>query len=128
MKCDAVKKRDLQNGGRRGKLKTLGCCLLPPANEVCEGYVFTGVCLSTGGGSTWVGPPNQVYPLGRYTPRDQVHPLDRYTLDHVHPPWDQVHPQDQVHPPGSSACWEIRATSGRYASYWNAYLFFLCVQ
>ena len=22
----------------------------PPANEVCEGYVFTGVCLSTGGG------------------------------------------------------------------------------
>ena len=25
--------------------------------------------------------------------------------------------------PGSSACWEIRATSGRYASYWNAYLF-----
>ena len=24
--------------------------LLPPANEVCEGYVFTAVCLSTGGG------------------------------------------------------------------------------
>ena len=24
--------------------------LLPPANVVCEGYVFTGVCLSTGGG------------------------------------------------------------------------------
>ena len=23
---------------------------LPPANEVCEGYVFTGVFLSTGGG------------------------------------------------------------------------------
>ena len=23
---------------------------LPPANEVCEGYVFTGVCLSTRGG------------------------------------------------------------------------------
>ena len=23
--------------------------LLPPANEVCEGYVFTRVCLSTGG-------------------------------------------------------------------------------
>ena len=26
-KCDAVKKRDMQNGGRRGKLKTLGCWL-----------------------------------------------------------------------------------------------------
>ena len=23
---------------------------LPSANQVCEGYVFTGVCLSTGGG------------------------------------------------------------------------------
>ena len=23
---------------------------LPPANLVCQGYVFTGVCLSTGGG------------------------------------------------------------------------------
>ena len=26
--------------------------------------------------------------------------------------------------PLHSACWEIRPTSGRYASYWNAYLFF----
>ena len=24
--------------------------LLLPVNEVCEGYIFTGVCLSTGGG------------------------------------------------------------------------------
>ena len=29
--------------------------LLPPANEVCEGFVFTAVCLSTGGGHTWQG-------------------------------------------------------------------------
>ena len=28
---------------------------LPPANEVCEGNVFTGVCLSTGGGHAWLG-------------------------------------------------------------------------
>ena len=27
---------------------------LPPANEVCEGYVFTGVCLSTPGGACMV--------------------------------------------------------------------------
>ena len=28
---------------------------VPPANEVCEGYVFTGACLSTagGGGHAW---------------------------------------------------------------------------
>ena len=57
-------------------------------------------------------------PRTRYTPRDQVHPPGPGT------PPRQVHPPDQVHlPPGSSACWEIRATSGRYASYWNAFLF-----
>ena len=28
---------------------TSATSFLPPANEVCEGYVFTGVCLSTGG-------------------------------------------------------------------------------
>ena len=79
--------------------------LLPPANEVCEGYVFTPVCqsfCSQGGGV-----PRQVQPptsprVG--TPPGQVHPPDRYT-------------------PGSKACWEIRATSGPYASYWNAFLF-----
>ena len=37
-------------------------------------------------------------------------------------------PREHTPPPGAdpplrSACWEIRATSGRYASYWNAYLF-----
>ena len=30
--------------------KFLTAIYLPPANEVCEGYVFTGVCLSTWGG------------------------------------------------------------------------------
>ena len=28
---------------------------LPPANEVCEDYVFTGVCLSTGRGACVAG-------------------------------------------------------------------------
>ena len=55
---------------------------LPPANEVCEGYVFTGVCLSTRGCLThcMLGytpltgtPPGEVHspgqtPPGRYTP------------------------------------------------------------
>ena len=39
---------------------------LPPSNEVCEGYVFTGVCLSTegilslcpGGSPSWRGFPS----------------------------------------------------------------------
>ena len=77
-------------------------------------------------------PPGQVHPLGRYTPK-QVHPLGRYPhpspLGRYTPRLGrytprQVHPPGQVHPlPRSSACWEIRATSGWYASYWNSFLF-----
>ena len=35
--------------------------------------------------------------------------------------WDTL-PRASHHPP-RSACWEIRPTNGRYASYWNAILF-----
>ena len=34
-------------------------------------------------------------------------------------------PPGTRHPRLCSACWEIRSTSGRYASYWNAILLFL---
>ena len=106
---------------------------LPPANEVCEGYVFAPVYLS-------------VSHSGRYTPLDRYNLLGRYNPRQVHPhPW-QVHPSwagtppagtppwagtppGQVHPlrrytplgrytpwagtpPMSTACWEIRATRG----------------
>ena len=43
--------------------------ILPPANEVCEGYVFTDVCLSTGGMSVthpMARPPWTDTPLGRH--------------------------------------------------------------
>ena len=101
-----------------------------------------------------VHPPGQLHPPGRYTPWQvppastppgQVHPLGRYTPWAGTPP-GKVHPKAgtkhvrslgrytpwQVHPPGrytprSSACWEIRATSGRYASYWNAFLFLVFI-
>ena len=39
-------------------------------------------------------------------------------------PLEQTAPRKQT-PPCTVHCWEIRATSGRYASYWNAYLFIL---
>ena len=42
--------------------------LLPPANEVCEGYVFTGVCPSTGGGGGCL--PHCM--LGYTTPRPEA--------------------------------------------------------
>ena len=62
------------------------------------------------GGSIWAGTP----PLGRYNTPGQVHPPGKY------PPVGT--PPGQV-PPGSSACWEIQATSGQHESYWNAFLF-----
>ena len=105
--------------------------------------IFSEACVknSVHGGSTWAGTPPPPHPLGPGTPpRTRYTPLTRYTPDQVplpepgtHPPGtrytprDQVpppphQPWDQVHPP-SSACWEIQATSRRYASYWNAFLF-----
>ena len=95
-------------------------------------------------------PPRQVHPQGRYTPQagtppsrytpwqvhpqagtpqagtppKQVHPLGRYTPGQVHPPGRHTPPgtnPGQVPPP--SRYYEIRSMSGRYASYWNAFLF-----
>ena len=51
------------------------------------------------------------------------------THTHTHP--TQPPPGSEVdtpsctrgRPPQICACWEIRATSGRYTSYWNAYLY-----
>ena len=67
---------------------------LPPANEVCEGYVFTGVCLSTGGGCL-------SHCMLGYTPPGQTYPT-RQT-----PPWaDNPHPVYAGIHPLRSACWD----------------------
>ena len=106
------------------------CNLLPPANEVCEGYVFTRVCHSVHGGSASVHagitphqsrhpqeaeqtPPEAGTPPGADTPCPQEQT----------PPPPEADTLPEQTPPPSSACWEIRPTSGRYASYWNAFLF-----
>ena len=88
-----------------------------------QGSIYTCLSFCSQGGSTWAGthPRSRYTPRTRYTP-DQVHPPTRYT------PWTRYTPQTRYTPgpgtpPGSSACWEIRSTSGRYASYWNAFLF-----
>ena len=75
--------------------------LVPPANEVWGNVIFLhlSVILFKGRG-TWTGTPWQVHPPGRYTPQ-------------------------QVPPPGPATHAGIRSTSGRYASYWNAFLFLL---
>ena len=75
--------------------------LLPPANVVCEGYVFTGVCLSTGGGGSPIKetPSGRRHPPGRETPHPPAgrppvgRPPDRET------PWQGEHPK-QRDPPG----------------------------
>ena len=97
-----------------------------PKRSLGQGNMFTGMCLSTGGGGTWPG----TLPRTRCTPGSR------------HPPWEQTPPgadtppQEQT-PPGADprgadtprvdtpqcrACWEIRSTCGQYASYWNAIL------
>ena len=88
--------------------------------QSCEGYVFTCVCLSTGGeylgryppGPGNSPPPGPGTPPGtRYTPWDQVHPPGPNTPPRTkYTPWDQVHhpgratpPRDQVPPPPETA-------------------------
>ena len=102
-------------------------------------------------GSTWAGrppwnrynprqvPPGQVHalagtPPGRYILLSR-YPLGRYTPHQV-PPRQVYHPQVGT-PPGRYTpragtppagtpprYYKIRSMSGRYASYWNAFLFF----
>ena len=122
--------------------------VLPSANEVWGKVIFLhlSVILFTGEG----GVPGQVYPPLRpgTPPGTRYTPGNRYTpWDQVHPPGTRYTPQDQVYPPGpgtppwtryttpgpgtppwtrypprNCARWEIWATSGQYASYWNAFL------
>ena len=66
-------------------------------------------------------PQDQVHPAGtRYTPQTRYTPRTRYIPPPGTPP-TRYTPPDQV-PPLSSACWEIWATGGWYASYLNAFL------
>ena len=92
--------------------------LLPPANEVWGKVKYSVSCVKNSVHTR--GVPGQVPPLGRYTPHWAGTPtLGRYTPLGRYPPGRYT--------PWSSACWEIRATSGRYTSYWNTFFLFLVV-
>ena len=88
---------------------------LPAATKLGQGNIFTGVCLSTGGSaSVHAG----IYPRWEHPPGQTP------------PPWYQTRPGPDLpggDPPGTRPSREadssIRSTSGRYASYWNAFLF-----
>ena len=82
-----------------------------PQRSCGQGNVFTGVCLSTGGEGVCLSACWDAIP-----PRDQGDPP---------PPDHSDTPPDQADPPREADS-SIRSTSGRYASYWNAFLFSDC--
>ena len=107
-------------------------CLLPPANEVCEGYVFTGV-LSVHRGvsvSVWRRVSLQVVSVqGGSLSRVVSIQGGGLCLGGLCPGGSlsrgvsvqgdcQGDPPDRAPPPHT-------VTSGRYASYWNAFLFII---
>ena len=88
---------------------------LATAAKLGQGNVFTGVCDSVHrGGVCMLG----YHPPGADTASRSRHPPGVDT-----PPLEQTPPPQSRHPP-----WEadsgIRSTSDRYASYWNAFLFY----
>ena len=92
-------------------------------------FLQASVILSTGGGvclsACWdASPPGPGrHPPGtRDLPTRQTHPPP--PGPGRPPPWDQRPPLDQRPPREADA--SIRSMSGRYASYWNAFLFGEC--
>ena len=68
--------------------------------------------------------PHSRHPPGADTPQEQTPRAD--TPWSRHPPWEQTPPRaepppEQTHPQEADS--SIWSTSGRYASYWNAFLF-----
>ena len=104
---------------------------LPPAMKLGQGYVFTGICDSVNSGRCL-----PQYMLGYHNPPGaDTHPREQTHPPRADPPWSRHHPPradtttpradttpPEQTPPRRRACWEIRSTHGRYASYWNAIL------
>ena len=117
-------------------------CCYRPQRSCGQGNIFTPVCHSVhrGGsasmhagippppGSDTTTPPRIRPPwIRHHQPPDQTPPQIRPPrIRHHHPP-DQTPPRTRQTPPIRHPPWEadssIRSTSGRYASYWNAFLF-----
>ena len=109
---------------------------LPPANEVCEGYVFTCVCLSTGGcawqGACVHGRGACMCGRGACMVGGHVWQGDVHGKGGMHGKGvcmaggacmagGHVWQGGMAHTPGRYH--EIWSMSGQYASYWNAFLF-----
>ena len=103
-----------------------------PQRSCGQGYVFTRVCDSVHRGGLQAGrtpPPRRRTPQAGRTPPRQGGPPSREeppSPDQADTPPDQAEPPPrtrQTTPPPPEADSRIRSTSGRYASYWNAFLF-----
>ena len=97
-----------------------------PQRSCGQGYVFTRVCDSVQGGSP-ENPPSGTRrtpaPRTRQTPRQGETPRTRQTPRQGDPPWTrETHPPGPGRPPPREEDCSIRSMSGRYASYWNAFL------
>ena len=93
-------------------------------------FLHMCVILFTGGGSASVHAG--ILPPRTRPPWEQTPQIPTAMHAGIAPPRDLLqgmlgyHLQCMLgwHPPLHSACWEVRSTSGRYASYWNAILVF----
>ena len=89
-------------------------------------------CLSTGGEGREVSAPLHAGIQAPMTRGRHPHPWSRHPPGSRHPLPPRADTTPEQTPPGTRhplpcrARWEIRATNGRYASYWNAYLFNIC--
>ena len=96
--------------------------ILPPATKLRQGNVFTPVCHSVhrGGVCLWSRGVSTT-PPGQTPPADPPgrHPLGRHPLADT--PSLGRHPWADT--PRAVRAGIRRSTSGRYASYWNAFLF-----
>ena len=127
---------NVQNGALVGYMKntstrsaTSPSQFLPSANEVCEGYVFTPVILSTGGGGVSRPRPRGCLPRGVSRPRPRKC-LPGGGVSRPRPGGFQAQGVSRPRPGGCVSQHALRQTPppadgyccGRYASYWNAFL------
>ena len=87
-----------------------------PQRSCGQGYIFTRVCDSVHRGGVclsacWDTMPREAPPLPQEAHPREAHPLRKHT------------PPGKHSPPPREADSGIRSMSGRYASYWNAFLF-----
>ena len=96
---------------------------LPAATKLGQGNVFTGVCDSVnGGGCASVGyHPPRGRPPKENPPKKQT-PTRQSPLRRIPPPQEADPPRRRTPPTPRSR----RSMSGRYAYYWNAFLFSIC--